>query len=78
MSWLLGNDLLWLLRKDLLILRRSRLLIALLVVYPVAVALLIGFALSRAPLQVILKSPSRSLAKPKGLASSSVAVAWIR
>jgi len=39
----------WLLRKDLLILRRSRLLLLLLVVYPVVIALLIGFALSRAP-----------------------------
>ncbi len=38
-----------LLRKDLLILRRSRLTVALLVLYPVAIALLIGFALSRAP-----------------------------
>jgi ABC-type Na+ efflux pump permease subunit len=38
-----------LLRKDLLILRRSRLLLALLVVYPVAIALLIGFAISRSP-----------------------------
>jgi len=38
-----------LLRKDLLILARSRLLVALLVLYPVAIALLIGFALSRAP-----------------------------
>jgi ABC-2 type transport system permease protein len=39
----------WLLRKDLLILRRSRLTVALLVVYPVAIALLIGLALSRGP-----------------------------
>jgi hypothetical protein len=39
----------WLLRKDLLILRRSRLAVALLVVYPVAIALLIGLALSRGP-----------------------------
>jgi len=39
----------WLLKKDLLILRRSRLLMALLVVYPVAIALLIGFAISRSP-----------------------------
>jgi hypothetical protein len=39
----------WLLRKDLLILRRSRLLLALLVLYPVAIALLLGFALSRGP-----------------------------
>jgi ABC-2 type transport system permease protein len=39
----------WLLHKDLLILRRSRLLVALLVVYPVAIALLIGLAISRSP-----------------------------
>ena len=39
----------WLLRKDLLILRRSRLLVALLIVYPVAIALLIGLAISRSP-----------------------------
>jgi len=39
----------WLLGKDLLILRRSRLLLALLLVYPVAIALLIGFAISRSP-----------------------------
>ncbi len=38
-----------LLRKDLLILRRSRLTVGLLVLYPVAIALLIGFALSRTP-----------------------------
>lgn len=38
-----------LLKKDLLILRRSRLLVGLLVVYPVAVALLIGLAISRTP-----------------------------
>jgi ABC-2 type transport system permease protein len=36
----------WLLVKDLRILRRSPLLVALLVVYPIAVALMIGFALS--------------------------------
>ncbi len=39
----------WLLGKDLLILRRSRLTVALLVIYPVAIALLIGLALSRGP-----------------------------
>src|SRR5689334_1670421 len=39
----------WLLRKDLLILARSRLLLALLILYPVVIALLIGFALSRGP-----------------------------
>jgi hypothetical protein len=39
----------WLLLKDLQILRRSPFLVGLLVVYPVAVALLIGFALSRGP-----------------------------
>lgn len=38
-----------LLAKDLLILGRSRLLVALLIVYPVAIALLIGFAISRSP-----------------------------
>lgn len=37
------------LRKDLLILARSRVLVGVLVVYPVAVALLIGLAISRAP-----------------------------
>ncbi|HXC45040.1 MAG TPA: ABC transporter permease [Solirubrobacteraceae bacterium] len=39
----------WLLGKDLLILRRSRLLVALLIFYPVAIALLIGFAISASP-----------------------------
>jgi ABC-type transport system involved in multi-copper enzyme maturation permease subunit len=39
----------WLLRKDLLILRRSRLLVGVLVVYPIAIALLIGLAISRSP-----------------------------
>src|SRR2546422_11161475 len=39
----------WLLEKDLLILRRSRMLVALLIVYPAVIALLIGFAISRAP-----------------------------
>lgn len=38
-----------LLGKDLLILRRSRLLVGVLVVYPIAIALLIGLAISRAP-----------------------------
>jgi ABC-type multidrug transport system permease subunit len=39
----------WLLVKDLQILKRSPLLVALLVVYPVVIALMIGFALSSAP-----------------------------
>ena len=39
----------WLLVKDLQILRRSPLLVGLLVVYPIAVALMIGFALSSPP-----------------------------
>ena len=39
----------WLLGKDLLILRRSRLLVVLLIFYPVVIALLIGFAISRGP-----------------------------
>jgi len=39
----------WLLQKDLRILKRSPFLVALLVIYPVVVALLIGLALSRGP-----------------------------
>ncbi len=39
----------WMLVKDLQILRRSKLLVSLLIVYPVAVALLIGFSLSSGP-----------------------------
>ncbi len=39
----------WLLAKDLLILRRSRLLVGVLVVYPIAISLLIGLAISRSP-----------------------------
>jgi ABC-type Na+ efflux pump permease subunit len=39
----------WLLGKDLLILRRSRVLVAVLVFYPIAIALLIGLAISRSP-----------------------------
>jgi len=39
----------WLLLKDLQILRRSPLLVGLLVVYPILIALLLGFALSRGP-----------------------------
>ncbi len=39
----------WLFGKDLLILRRSRLLVGILVVYPIAIALLIGLAISRSP-----------------------------
>ncbi|HUB36905.1 MAG TPA: ABC transporter permease [Solirubrobacteraceae bacterium] len=39
----------WLLGKDLVILARSRLLVATLVIYPIAIALLIGLAISRSP-----------------------------
>lgn len=39
----------WLLLKDLQILRRSPVQLALLVIYPVAIALLVGFALTRGP-----------------------------
>ncbi len=39
----------WLLLKDLRILKRSPLLVALLVIYPIAISLLMGFALSRGP-----------------------------
>ncbi len=41
----------WLLLKDLQILRRSPLQLALLVIYPIAIALLVGFALTRGPEQ---------------------------
>jgi ABC-2 type transport system permease protein len=39
----------WLLLKDLQIMRRSPLVTALLIAYPIAIAILIGFALSRGP-----------------------------
>ncbi|HEY7892208.1 MAG TPA: ABC transporter permease [Solirubrobacteraceae bacterium] len=39
----------WLLAKDLRILLRSRLLLGLLIIYPIAIALLIGLAISRSP-----------------------------
>ena len=39
----------WLLVKDLRILRRSPLLVSMLVLYPIVIAVLIGFALSRGP-----------------------------
>ena len=39
----------WLFVKDVQILRRSPLLLALLVIYPIVIAVLIGFALSRGP-----------------------------
>ncbi|MBJ7329611.1 MAG: ABC transporter permease [Solirubrobacteraceae bacterium] len=39
----------WLLLKDLQILRRSPMLVGLLVIYPILISLLIGFALSRGP-----------------------------
>ncbi len=39
----------WLLIKDLQILRRSPLLVGLLIVYPIAISLMIGFALSSPP-----------------------------
>ena len=39
----------WLLVKDLQILRRSPLLVGMLIVYPIAIALMIGFALSSPP-----------------------------
>ena len=44
-----ATDVRWLLLKDLQILRRSPLLVALLVLYPIVIAVLIGFALSRGP-----------------------------
>ena len=50
----------WLLRKDLLILGRSRLLLVLLVLYPLAIALLIGLALSRGPSQAARRDRRRN------------------
>src|SRR6202008_2201042 len=44
-----ARPLIWLLLKDLRILRRSPLLVSLLVVYPIAIAVLIGAALSAGP-----------------------------
>jgi ABC-type multidrug transport system permease subunit len=51
LRWLEGGGLTvrWLLIKDLTILRRSRLLVGVLVIYPIAIALLIGLAISRSP-----------------------------
>ena len=57
----------WLLLKDLRILRRSPLLVALLVLYPVIIAVLIGFALSRGP-------GKPKVAFYKGLAGQSAVV----
>jgi ABC-2 type transport system permease protein len=48
----------WLLAKDLRILARSRLLIVVLVVYPAAIALLIGFAISRPRISIVDQTPS--------------------
>ena len=44
-----GHPLRWLFVKDLQILKRSPLLVGLLIVYPIAIALMIGFALSSPP-----------------------------
>src|SRR5262249_37257291 len=44
-----GAPVRWLLQKDLLILGRSRLLLVVLIAYPIAIALLIGLAISRSP-----------------------------
>jgi ABC-type multidrug transport system permease subunit len=54
----------WMLKKDLLYLARSRVLVGVLVLYPVAVALLIGLAISRAPAKpkvaIVNLSPPRA------------------
>src|SRR4029453_8362269 len=44
-----GSLVRWLLLKDLRILRRSPVMVSLLVIYPIVIAVLIGFALSRGP-----------------------------
>ena len=50
----------WLLLKDLQILRRSPLLVALLVIYPVVIAVLFGLALSGGP-----DKPQRRVREPR-------------
>ena len=49
----------WLLVKDAQILKRSPLLLAMLIVYPIAIALMIGFALSSPPGSRRLRSTVR-------------------
>ncbi len=60
----------WMLRKDLLILARSRVMVGVLVLYPVAVALLIGLAISRAPskpkVAIVNLSPPRAVVELGG------------
>jgi ABC-type multidrug transport system permease subunit len=56
----------WMLKKDLLILARSRVLVGVLILYPIAVSLLIGLAISRAPAKpkvaiVNLSSPNATV-----------------
>ena len=48
-AYRIGPEVRWLFAKDILILRRSRLLVGVLVIYPIAIALLIGLAISRSP-----------------------------
>jgi len=60
----------WLLLKDLQILRRSPLLVALLVIYPVVIAVLIGLALSKGP-----DKPRVAILNELPDTSSSVAIA---
>ena len=55
----------WLFVKDLQILRRSPLLVGLLIVYPIALALMIGFALSSPPGQAEGRVLQRGAAGPR-------------
>ena len=57
-----GSAMRWLLLKDLKLLRRSPLLSALLVIYPIVIAVLIGFALSGGPIS--RASPSSTRCRP--------------
>ena len=60
----------WLLLKDLQILRRSPLQAVLLVAYPVLIAILVGFAISRGPQQAAGRLPQRSARPAPGSASA--------
>ncbi len=60
----------WLLLKDLQILRRSPLQAVLLVAYPVLIAVLVGFAISRSPTKPTWRGRS---SKPR-----ATAICWRR
>ena len=61
----------WLLLKDLQILRRSPLQAVLLVAYPVLIAVLVGFAISRGSGEAAGRLPQRSPGRQRGSASAA-------